>query len=181
MQKLSKARLGDRWAETGSPYQRVREQIFELIQEPELATIRALIPDVDGRVDLRGLDFRPLVKAHTPLSNQFEKVDFSYSTLCQWLNFERSAFIDCLFNHTQIDCGFWGSRFEGCVFEGTVIHSPLGNAEERTVSQVARSAVDQPSPTGSKKPPVSYAGLGLYDYERFHQCRFRQAKFKKYS
>jgi hypothetical protein len=170
MQKFSKARLGDRWAETGSPYQRVREQIFELIQEPELATIRALIPDVDGRVDLRGLDFTPLVKVHTPLRKHFEKVDFSHSTLCQRLNFERSAFIDCLFNHTQIDCGFWGSLFDGCVFEGTVIYSPLGNVEERTSP-----------PTGLKKPPMSYAGLGLYDYERFHQCRFRKAKFKKYS
>jgi hypothetical protein len=181
MQKVSKSQLRKRWTETGSPHQRVREDIFGLIQEPGLATIRALIPDVDGRVDLRGLDFTPLVKAHTPLRNHFEKVDFSYSTLCQWLNFERSAFIDCLFNHTQIDCGFWGSRFDGCVFAGTVIHSPLGNAEERTVFQVARSAVDQPSPTGSKKPPMSYAGIGLYDYERFHHCQFRRAKFKKYS
>jgi hypothetical protein len=172
MPTISKKTLIDRWRDRSGPYGSLLNSIEALLNEPSLATLRQQLPTFDGRLDLRGLDLSDLQWGNRlSFTGSYDGVDFSYSTFESGVCFERSSFIDCVFDHAKIvHAQFWGSRFERCRFAKTVIDTAFGDPKER-------------SPENAKKKGriAHYVDNGGYDYERMESCEFIQAKFKKYS
>jgi uncharacterized protein YjbI with pentapeptide repeats len=168
----SKKTLIDRWRDRSSPYGTILDDIETLLNEPSNETLRRLLPEIDGRLDLRGIDLSDLrLEKSISFSGAYRSIDFSHAQIESYVCFDRSVFVDCVFDHAKLlHALFWGSRFERCRFAKTLINTAFGDTRERN-----------PEPTKKKGPVRHYADEGGYDYERMDGCTFIQAKFQKYS